>query len=618
MSKLTSWLLHIGIALMSLMYQSAVAQVTTTGAEQIPPGVAPLRDNVKTEMANPVSPANSNLIVFRSQATNLTGNPANFLSGLNYLYLYSPDTKTTTLLSTNTSGAPSTAAPQSGGVDRVGVSEVGPDGLTYAVAFSSTATDLVPNMESGQFFYNQVFLKIPKLPEGSNTFLLSKAFGVAGNTPASGESNFPTLSLLSLNPLVFRVCFTTTAKNLVADEGTTPGSSLLVCRDFDSIGAPQSAWTTLSLVPSGAGSSVGVFSYPTLSGDGQTLAFSSTGSIDGLPQNSGFTSQVYSYKFATKQFKLVSRTSAGGIPEGNSNYPSISYSGSFIGFVYNPLPERTSHVKGFTGQRAAFMFHSVTDDTYSLVNTNAATDDGSFGSSVGAIDRGARLAIFSDDGLGILGSTESNLPLKTQQVYVKSLISNATARVSVNSSLVAGSGSSGLLRNHIPLTLNGGESKPFAVFISDAANLASTGYADSDPYQFLYRSPITLSATAGQRTFSRNIRIESPPDVRILKTRKSGSDISLTFEKFKLNSSIFGSLKSLLETLASSRARLTYQVELQKIGSKKRTMLVSSRNTTTIRKLKAGSYTVRYRAVATKGKRVIRSLYSPKASLVLS
>jgi hypothetical protein len=605
------------VALALITISSSHAQISTTGAEQVPPGIAPLRDSTKTEISSPTTPANANFVVFRSQATNLTGSSAGYVAGINYLFRYSPDTKATTLLSTNTQGAPSTAAPQSGGVDRIGVSEVAPDGSTYAVAFSSTATDLVPNFEGGQFFYPQVFLKIPTLPEGANTFLLSKAFGATGNTPAAGESNYPTVSLLNLKPLIFRVCFITTARNLIAEEGATPGASLLVCRDFDSTGTPQSAWTTLSLVSGGQASSPGIFQYPALSGDGDTLAFAANGSLDGVPANTGFTSQVYTYKLSTKKLALISHTNAGGIPEGNSNYPSVSYSGSFIGFAYNPLSSKTDHVKGFAGQRAAFMFSSVADDSYTLVNTNAASSDNSFGSSIGAIDRAAKLAIFSDDGLGILGTVESSLPANTQQVYVKSLISNNAARVSVTSAQAPGTESSGQLRNNIPLALNSTDKGHVAVFVSDAANLASTGYPDSPPYQFLYRSPLAIAASAGQRTFSKNIKIEEPPVVKIIKTRKSGSDVSLTFERFNFDNSIFDPVKKMLEALASSKTRLTYQAELRKVGDKRRTIIVSSRNTTTVRKLKAGSYTVRYRAVATKGKKIIRSQYSPKASLVL-
>jgi hypothetical protein len=89
-------------------------------------------------------------------------------------------------------------------------------------------------------------------------------------------------------------------------------------------------------------------------------------------------------------------------------------------------------------------------------------------------------------------------------------------------------------------------------------------------------------------------------------------------ELFKLDPLKIKLYPELVELLASQKARLTYEIEIRKAGSTKRITRVSSRNTTTVRKLSPGRYTVRYRVVATKGSKKIQSRTSPAASISLS
>jgi hypothetical protein len=110
--------------------------------------------------------------------------------------------------------------------------------------------------------------------------------------------------------------------------------------------------------------------------------------------------------------------------------------------------------------------------------------------------------------------------------------------------------------------------------------------------------------------------IKIPATVSI--DRPSGSktaNVTIFLPDVKIDPSIFGSVKkSDLLAMVASGARIKYEVEIRKSGSKQRINRVSSRNVVTVRKLTAGSYTVRYRVAATKGSKTIRSKTSPTAS----
>jgi hypothetical protein len=609
-------LLPVAVLALGVLYapKPAQAQLSTSGAQQVPPAIAP-----NQRIYEPVAPGNGNFIVFASQATNLVGDPNSFQPDISYIYSYAHDTRVTSVVSTSTTGAPSVGAPRSGGAFNPAVSDVAPDGVSYAVAFSSNARDIVPGSSTDNFFYYQVYVKIPALPEGSNTFLASKAFGQTGNIGASGNSDQPTVVIKGLNPLEFRLCFRTTASDLVSAGGVVPGAYKIVCRDFLSSGQPTGDWTTIEGATSGGTGSQGGFFNPRLSGDAKTLVFASSASIPGAPPATSFNEQVYSYSFATRQPSLISRTAAGQPADGRSLFPSISYQGTFISFTYFPL-QGANHIVGYSGNRAAFMLHKISDASYTILNPNATdpnVTDFSFGAQLGFIDTSAKFCVFSDNGKGILGSADANLDGQTYQVYVKNLVSSAVSRVSVTAASQVGNGNSGLVRNSAPIALGGSGSAnpaPYAAFISEAGNLASVG-APISGFEFLFRSPVTATAGSADRKFTRNIAIETPPDVRIIKQRKKGGDILLTFEHFTLDPNLF---KRMLAALATTKARLTYAVEIRKEGTKQRINRVASRNSLTIRKLAPGSYTVRYRAVATKGKRVIRSQSSPLGRFVLS
>lgn len=102
--------------------------------------------------------------------------------------------------------------------------------------------------------------------------------------------------------------------------------------------------------------------------------------------------------------------------------------------------------------------------------------------------------------------------------------------------------------------------------------------------------------------------------IELLVKRPDGSfDIQVICELFKLGSKVFQNAEELAELLASKKARLSYSLEIQRAGSKKRLTRVSSRNTVTVRRLTPGSYTVRYKVVAIQGSKKIESRFSPRA-----
>jgi hypothetical protein len=104
------------------------------------------------------------------------------------------------------------------------------------------------------------------------------------------------------------------------------------------------------------------------------------------------------------------------------------------------------------------------------------------------------------------------------------------------------------------------------------------------------------------------VSIDQPPGSKT-------ANITIVLPDVKIDPSIFDRVnKSDLSAMIASGARIRYEVEIRKAGSKQRISRVSSRNVITVRKLAAGSYRVRYRVTATKGKKTIRSKTSPPAS----
>lgn len=595
----------------------AQAQLTTSGAVQISIGAGSPPSAPDSGSKEPVAPPNGDFLIFSSRATNLSPlfDPLSSAPTSN-IYRYSPQDGTT-LISVNTDGV----APKgklSFGSFAPAVSSVLADG-SYAVAFASDAADLVEGYSfSGPAgFSNQPQIYV-RLSATNRTYLISKATAATGNVGANAESIQPAVAVTSLNPVTYRICFSSRASNLVTSGNEVGWPLSIYCKDLslaDGIATEGDIMSMQQLPPDGD------LEHPTFSGDGKFLAFSSSATIIKDKLTNSYK-QIYMFSFAESTPILVTKTASGELVQGNSTRPTLSFSGSGVSFLHAPPGEAGgSTLPGFENVSSkTFVLLDRTSNTFSRINTDSAGNPSNGEAFAGKLDASGRYALFTDSGSNM--PTPGGNPTNIYQVYLKDLVSRQVLPVSVTTGGLPGDANSGYNTSAFsepPIALGrSGYNSPdlYAGFSSFAPNLASLGSPlEAEDLSFMLRSPITSSPP----TLTKNFVIETPPDASVVRrTPKGISDIVLTFLKVQVNSAIFAKSPDNLVEARATKGKITYNYTLRKAGSKFRLNRIASRNTTTIRKLSPGRYTLRYRIVATKGKKTIRSRVSPTREINLS
>ena len=203
--------LFSGLLLSLLVHPSltlAQGGFTTTGATQI--SIGRNNDGPSEGSVAAVSPPNGDFVVFASKADNLVPNDTNFLSDV---FLYTPG-KPIELVSVvaNSGQVPSGAS------TAPAVSPVLPDG-SYAIAFVSDATDIVPGYSPQTGNSKQVYIRLPKTNE---TLLVSAAPNTTGGPGQTGaNAHCERVSITALpNPNRYVIAFQSLSSNL--EPGLTP------------------------------------------------------------------------------------------------------------------------------------------------------------------------------------------------------------------------------------------------------------------------------------------------------------------------------------------------------------------------------------------------------------
>ena len=599
------FLVSLFLALPCSSVKCAYAQLSTSGAAQISVGLGATRPSGTSD--EPVIPPNGNFTVFSSVATNLS---ASFVSGISTvasnIYKYTPNSPIE-LLSANISGI----AP-GGNISRgsfgAAVSALQPDGA-FGLAFSSDALDLVSNFSSSSVSSNQPQVYFRQI-KTNQTVLVSKAFGQAGNTGGNAESSQATVALTGINPTRYTTCFRSYASNLIRESSGSANFATVYCKEITVEGANMTEGPLFSIKENPTD---GELLSPSFTPDGKLLLFSSNASV--IPEKlSNGSYQVYSYNLATKKFSLISANAAGNPAIGDSLLPSGSYSGSQVVFIYNPTQYGASgDLVGFSGatKKIAVLFNGATGKL-SQLNTDAMSVPSNGASSAAKIDSAGKYAVFADDAtnFGVL----SNGSVANYQVYVKDIKTGALLPVSVSSLGIVGTDNSGIDLNGFrqpPISIGGNysSSETFVAYTSLAPNLATFGTPDRKAVFML-----SAAVSTPKRIITNGASIEAPPDIQIARSYSNGRvDIRIAVEEFELNLMLFREVK--LNALATSKPRLTYEIDMRKLSSRVRINRVISRNTTTIRRVAPGRYTIRYRAIGTKGRKTIKSRYSPNANL---
>jgi len=169
-----------------------------------------------------------------------------------------------------------------------------------------------------------------------------------------------------------------------------------------------------------SGSSV----YPSISADGNLIAFASTAS-NLAPGDTNGTWDVFVHDRASGQTRLVSRSTAGVQGNMNSEFPSLSADGrcvAFQSFATNLAPDPN----GFT--RDAFVHDLMTGETtlVSVGDLGQAANDNCDGTTIS--DDGRLVAFHSSATNLVLGDTNG-----LTDVFVRDRIAATTVRVSVDS-----------------------------------------------------------------------------------------------------------------------------------------------------------------------------------------
>ena len=385
-----------------------------------------------------ISPSASNtgaLIAFVSSATNLvTG-----VSG-QQVYVHDWQTNQTSLVSRDSNA---TVTNTGNGVSSA--PSISSDGRL--VAFVSLATNLVTSV-SGQQIY------VRDRQTGQTTVISKSNVGVVG----TGVSSAPAISADGRY-----VAFVSASTNLVTGVSGTQiylhdrqtGQTTLVSKD-----------NSVTPVPGN-----GVSAVPTISSDGQFIAFASLST--NLVAGVGANQQIYIHdRLASTNgvTSLVSKdtatTTAGN---GASSAPTINGTGQFVAYVSSA----TNIVTGVSGQQVyAHDQNTGANGTNSLISRdNSGTPNaGNQNSSAPSISSDGRYVAFT--------SLATNLAagVSGQQIYLHDRNGPTTSHVSKDNSVVPVPGNAA--SDTPSISGNGG----FVAFASQASNLLAGGVAPSDIY----------------------------------------------------------------------------------------------------------------------------------------
>jgi hypothetical protein len=580
---------------------------TTTGASQLSIGMNNAAPTNKS--FEPVSPPNGDLVVFASNADNLVANDTNNASDI---FQYAPGRPIELVSVVATTGR----APTTGGSVGPAISPLLPDG-SYAVAFVSNATDIVPDYREPPQAPNgnphQVYIRLPKTNE---TLLVSggiSSTGTSGQFGANAECDQVSITALP-NPNRYIVAFRSSAGNLESPPSPNQLSNKTI---FLVTLTTANGKTTITTPPQGARAPdnslyEGDLNSPSISGDGRWIAFNSSAPIVGA--SNGFQ-QVYLFNRPSKTLRLLTQSTQGELGNADSRGTSVSFQAEKVAFI----TEATNLLAGAQGNRKAYQFEPATK-TFIHVSASSANEASNGDAFSIRMSPNGRLAVFSDNGTNLVADNVTNSRIQT---YIKDTASGSIIRASVTAAGLAGDGDSGgSTSTSGPLTgsalafggLGFNSRTIFANFRSAAQNLTSVG-TSSDSLTNVFRSTITPP----KPKFVRNAPIEAPPDVVIDKTLSNGKGarVSITLQEFDDSTSSATAIGDENAT-ASASTKINYNLEIRKVGARQQIFRTLLRNRVTISKLSPGKYAIRYRVTKTSGKTVVKSGYSAKQSLDIS
>ena len=510
-------------------------------------------------------------LAFTSNASNLVSGDTN---GSVDVFVKDLKTGVVTIESTSSSGELSNAT-----CYNPSLSFVSPEGK-YAVAFSSTATNLTTLGNNDKI---QTYLKTP---DKNETILISRSpQGLLGD----GDSKVPSVGIFA-DESKLRIAFESAATNLVSNDTNNFTDIFLAEIDLNNnSGGPQIPTIKRLSISTNQLEADSNSTNAKISGDGQYVVFSSLASnlIQGTSVPDSI-SQIYLVKVKTGEIKLISKGSDGLAGSYHSISPSISFSGRYIAYATNA----DNIINGSSQNQSIALYDTKTGIT-TQVDLNDKGAHGAGPSESPAISPDGKYVSFSNNGRGFANDNINQF----KNIFVKDTVTGQLVTVTRNLSDVIGNSHS-----TVPSISFSGlySTKGGIAFTSSATNLTSTGIGQASSNIFtrdieIPKPPITNGST-----------IEVPPSVTVKK-----SDVTIQLPSFDTS--------SLLR--ASKKTTLVYNIEItpksKKNGSKK--LLNSKKTRVTLRKVKPGTYSCRYRATAVRNNQVVaKTRYSPKISFTAS
>jgi Tol biopolymer transport system component len=393
--------------------------------------------------------ADGRCVAFYSDATNLVPGDTN---GFTDVYVYNRDAEVTTRVSVNSSGqaanGPSQAQRFRPSID----SDCG------CVAFSSDATNLVPNDTNGR---TDVYVRDLA---ASTTELISIG---DGGQPTDGGSSFT-----SVNSDCNLVAFHSVATNLVPDD-TNETSDVFVRNR-------SAGTTTLISVGPGGVQANGPSVAPSISADGRCVAFASaaTNLLPGVPDTNGV---IDIYVSCDGVVSCRASVSSAGVEANQMSFlPGLSADGNIVAFKSNA----TNLVPGDTNQAADVFVHNCTTGETQRVSVGEMGQQGNDIAIPPSISGDGRFVAFGSFASNLLAGVTTN---GNSQVYVRDLQQQTTTLVSSSVDGLPGNGSVPDLPPSI--SLDGGW-VAFQSLATDLVPMDTQGYLDA-----YIRANVTVEAT---------------------------------------------------------------------------------------------------------------------------
>jgi Tol biopolymer transport system component len=210
---------------------------------------------------------------------------------------------------------------------------------------------------------------------------------------ANGSSRDPSISDNGRT-----VVFSSTATNLVSGPDANAAEEDVYAWDV-----PSGIVRRVSLTDTGEQAAVGASFRPSVSADGQTIAFVSLANLDHRtpPRPSGAQrrpSQIFVRDLALGKTTRISRTSKGRPPDGNSSWPAISGDGRYVAFV----SESPDIVADDRNSASDVFLYDRQKETMMLVSRSAAGGSANGTSTSPDVSFDGRFVAFQSDASNIV------------------------------------------------------------------------------------------------------------------------------------------------------------------------------------------------------------------------